>query len=367
MTSELLSSLALAFGTERLMEMTYFVTSRCNFRCKHCFAVSTNNQPHPDPQGELSVEEIRHIGRNIKRLHKVSLSGGEPFMREDLGDILCAISKDWKADRINLPTNGTCTENVLKTIRQFGQTAGTRLRILFSLTVPGQGFDAFSGTRDGFATWERTVTLAQNAVSHHRNVSIGVLSTFNADNQDCFIDVMEYVTRELKIDDFSFGLVRNHGDYRPALNLEGFRAFLSRYDGPRSRSSFLTAYRKMIWTAMLDYYAKPRCMGPCRSGKVRIVVSPTGDVYPCEVLGYPQGGHSPIWRMGSLRDHDLDLHQLLASPKALGVSKRIRDSNCHCSDACDLGPTLLRSPGFLRATARAGVGEALSRVFRWGY
>ena len=49
-----------------------------------------------------------------------------------------------------------------------------------------------------------------------------VLSTFNDYNQQNIERLTDYVTNEVKPDDFSFALVRSHSTYNPDLDLEKF-------------------------------------------------------------------------------------------------------------------------------------------------
>lgn len=78
------------------------VTSRCNLKCKFCFADSGINGTDPD---------IETIGMQFKKVMKssgncnIQISGGEPTLREDLPDIISmALSEGFKFIQLN--TNG---------------------------------------------------------------------------------------------------------------------------------------------------------------------------------------------------------------------------------------------------------------------
>jgi MoaA/NifB/PqqE/SkfB family radical SAM enzyme len=77
-------SLRLVWGflSGRFIHCNLQVTWRCNFRCQICDFWKT---PH-DPSEELSISQIRVIGRKLNRLGTliISLAGGEPLIREDL-------------------------------------------------------------------------------------------------------------------------------------------------------------------------------------------------------------------------------------------------------------------------------------------
>src|SRR3990172_259254 len=63
----------------------FFINSRCNLKCKMCNIVSSNRQ-----YKEASLDDIRKIVKNLVKIGAgvVLLTGGEPFLREDLPDIV---------------------------------------------------------------------------------------------------------------------------------------------------------------------------------------------------------------------------------------------------------------------------------------
>jgi MoaA/NifB/PqqE/SkfB family radical SAM enzyme len=80
--------LRLAYGllAKRMIHCNLQVTYRCNFKCQICDFW----KPECDKTNELSLDDIRRIGRELNRLGTliVSLAGGEPLMRDDLAGII---------------------------------------------------------------------------------------------------------------------------------------------------------------------------------------------------------------------------------------------------------------------------------------
>ena len=66
------------------------VTGKCNLRCKHCHT-SRFNEPEMIKQ-ELTLSDIRQLFGSID-VNKVLITGGEPFAREDIFDVLREIEK----------------------------------------------------------------------------------------------------------------------------------------------------------------------------------------------------------------------------------------------------------------------------------
>lgn len=72
--------------------MDISATKRCNLNCDYCSACA---EPGYDSSKELSLEEFKVIFKEINDLnvHRISLAGGEPFVREDFIDILAEATK----------------------------------------------------------------------------------------------------------------------------------------------------------------------------------------------------------------------------------------------------------------------------------
>jgi MoaA/NifB/PqqE/SkfB family radical SAM enzyme len=72
------------------------VTKRCNFDCSFC----SETLQLPDP----SLEDLDAIRANLRDVPRVFLSGGEPLLRKDFGEIVDMYSGDFI---LGIPTNAT--------------------------------------------------------------------------------------------------------------------------------------------------------------------------------------------------------------------------------------------------------------------
>lgn len=75
-----------------------FISSNCNLECSVCLSMRKQKDR------EMSFEEVKEVIRKIPRFSLVSFSGGEPFFRRDILDILRFTSRLNKCDVF---TNGT--------------------------------------------------------------------------------------------------------------------------------------------------------------------------------------------------------------------------------------------------------------------
>lgn len=349
----LFNHLAPLFLHNRLTEISFFVTSICNFRCKHCYMLDKLNKRH----AEMTIEEIEKTGQFIPRLQRVHIGGGEPLMRSDIAQIVRTIALKWNAEVICLPTNGSLTQRAIEVAESFSTIKGKRLRFHFSLNSEKERYDQFTGFENSFDTWLETIKAVKKISEKSNSVELVVLMTYNDFNQDKFEEMMHFVLNDVGIDDLSIGLVRKHKNYQPNIDILKYEEIVEKYFRNQSiQNPFLRAYREEIRKNLSLYFQKQSFITRCFSGKVRIVISPEGNVYPCECLGYPEGEFPEEWLLGNLRDYDYNLQFLLKNDKSSSVRKRIKTSKCHCHQGIDLSLSLLCNNAFKFRVFAKGLG-----------
>jgi len=87
-----------------IKDIVLAITYQCNSRCRFC-NIWQKNQTHA-----LQPEFYYKLPYNI---NNVNISGGEPFLREDLNKIVEIISKRCPKAKIVISTNGFCPERIL--------------------------------------------------------------------------------------------------------------------------------------------------------------------------------------------------------------------------------------------------------------
>ncbi|MCX6928402.1 MAG: radical SAM protein [Verrucomicrobia bacterium] len=70
-------------ATRRLYSVTLAVTNRCPFNCWHCYNAGRSQQDIPLPVLRSLASELQNLGAVM-----VTLTGGEPLLRQDLPEIL---------------------------------------------------------------------------------------------------------------------------------------------------------------------------------------------------------------------------------------------------------------------------------------
>ncbi len=285
------------------MEGLIAVTYRCNARCVMC-----NTWDHPShSEDEL---QPRHL-ESLPHLTFANVTGGEPFLREDIADLVQVLQG--KADRIVVSTNGYYTDRVLALARRF-PTLGFRI----SLEGLPAANDELRGLKDGFDHGLRTL-LRLRAVGV-KDIGFGItLSDRNAD------DLLElYELADAMGLEFATAAVHNAYYFhksdnvitqpeRVAGNLEKLAYRLLQTRKPKNW------FRAWFNMGLANYVrGNPRLL-PCGVGTDLFFVDPFGDVKPCNAMDES---------MGSLKEQPFA--QIWASPRAAEVRRMVASCDKHC-------------------------------------
>ena len=152
---------------------TVIVTYRCNARCNMC-----NRYKKPSkPEEELTVETIK----KLPQMYFTNITGGEPFIREDLGDIVRELYK--KSDRIVISTNGFFTDRIIKLCEEF-PNVGIRI----SIEGLEETNNKIRGLEDGFN--KGYTTLKKLVEMNHPDVGFGM--TVQDENAKDLVEPVSY-------------------------------------------------------------------------------------------------------------------------------------------------------------------------------
>jgi MoaA/NifB/PqqE/SkfB family radical SAM enzyme len=118
------------------------------------------------PEEELSLAEVRRIFAGIGRLDVVKISGGEPFVRADLGEIIATVDELCRPEFVHLTTNGTLTDRVVGTLTAVRPRA--RLHVRVSIDGLGAEHDRVRGARDAYRRAMAAVDALASLPPPHR-------------------------------------------------------------------------------------------------------------------------------------------------------------------------------------------------------
>jgi MoaA/NifB/PqqE/SkfB family radical SAM enzyme len=149
--------------------VTIAITGRCNSHCIMCSIWKLEKEKPDLIHQEMTVDEIlRYLSESYMRnLVEIDLSGGEPYLRDDLEEIIIGIVDLKikygilkKLQTIIVPSNGFLTDKILKTLeRVLIKLSGTGIEFVpvASLDGIGKTHDITRGTKGAYENQKNTI------------------------------------------------------------------------------------------------------------------------------------------------------------------------------------------------------------------
>jgi MoaA/NifB/PqqE/SkfB family radical SAM enzyme len=313
--------------------LVFFVTSSCNSRCRTCFNWRNLDSVKKD---ELTLEEISRISASMGRMNALAISGGEPFLREDLADICSLFREQNRVDSMFIPTNGTLPDVISRVTRDILERCGCEISIGLSLDGTESVHNRIRGVRcfrKVLETYRKLVPLARE----FRELKIKVDSTVTKENFKNLLELAAFVRKEMpEVGMHSFELIRGNprdpgmGPPSPG-ELRDFARDLNRiwdsyhYDrNSRLKSFMMVRLKKYLMRLYIRTMEEKRQLIPCYAGRIWGVLEANGDIRLCELL-------DPV---GNIRKFGYDFRRAWSSPKAGKQRGFIKDKKCYCTHTC---------------------------------
>ena len=312
------------------------LTQRCNHDCRHCYNAWKNERSYP-AVGELgTADTLAMLDQALSEtgIAHVTLSGGEPLLRPDLGEIV-----DWLAARdvqVNLISNGTLLDETA-----ISRLAAVSLFELPLLSSEAALHDRLSGKKG--AHDRVTMAMAELGAAGRPVVAVFVATRLNIDTlAETLQMAFALGAGGVMLNRFNPGgtghrhlaeLQLSPAELRAALHVAN--DFAEHYELPLSCSIAMPP-------CLFDHDEWPKLgFGFCAVGTERAypTIDPAGNVRPCN--------HSALI-LGNVRDHSLV--DLLTSPA-------LRRFAAAVPTFCDDCPLAARCQGGCKAAAEVCCGD----------
>jgi radical SAM protein with 4Fe4S-binding SPASM domain len=328
------------------IQLTVFLTRRCNAKCPFCFYLSRDRQ---DNSEELSVAELGKLSSSLGNLLWLAFSGGEIFLRDDLVEITRLFYRNNKPAIILLPTNGLLPDKIYRNTEAILKSCpNSVVTVKLSLDGPEAIHDRLRGVSGAYNKVLFCYQTLAPLLEKYRNFELGVNTVFCAANQDLMEETIKLVSSLENIRTHTISLIRGEvgdgglkevdmGKYRAASELlaKNMRNSLEgRYGfhGAGLKAAQDIVQRRMIYRTSVE--EEPQLS--CQAGRLTAVVTETGDVYPCE---------SFTDKLGNIRDSSYDLRRILRSEKGRTARAAIKQNKCYCTHECYMMMNILFNPG----------------------
>ena len=261
-------SLKHAVSGQRLRHLTIEVTKRCNARCEFC-------DYWREPRGE-ELADYAPIVRHFDPL-VVTLSGGEPLLRQDLDEVIRRIRAADPQGYLALVTNGALlTEERAARLRDAGLD-----QLSISYDYADERHDRARGI-PGLGAKIRGILPALAAVGFD---TVSLNTVMKNDNLDDIPAILDLAVRAGVRVGFSAYCALKTGDERLLVageNREKLRAAIARIKEAKAHHR-ITRTSEYYLDRVEEYFAG-RAIPGCQAGISWIQVTPGGAVKPCSEL-----------------------------------------------------------------------------------
>ena len=243
---------------------TWSITDRCNYRCKYCDRWQRESQ-------EISTEDVFSIIDQLKKLHcaRISFSGGEPLLREDIGDII-----------------GYCTKKgIACTVISNGFFLKEKVALLKDIALLELSLDGPKEVNDfirGQGAYDKTILAIK--VAKNAGIKVVLSSVLTKHNLDC----MDFFLKVAK--DFDIGLTFGpvgyvHSKSNIISTLAPSREKLSQFVDKliQEKKSGKSILNSMAALRYMKAFPNPETI-PCFAGKAFCHIAANGAVYPCVIM-----------------------------------------------------------------------------------
>lgn len=323
-------------GWKRPVHLILHVTSRCNSHCGMCFAWKRLNKKNDD----LTLHEFKKISQILPGLIFLDFSGGEPFLRDDLPEIISLFEKESPDALINLPTNGFLPEKIAQETTRILKIS--RLPLCLNLSLDGleKTHEKIRGVKGGFNQVLETFQRLKKIKEKNQRLSLKVSTVISNQNFAELSGLAEFVkTKMVGLDFHTLVLMRGEPPDKnfalpPIDQLEAqkklfFQIWNNYSHYGKNLDSWGSRIANRAHRYFLEQYLKTlkekRMTLPCLAGQAHLVILANGEVALCEL-------RKPI---GNLRNVNFNLDKLWNSSEAEKQRKEIKNFSCYCTHGCN--------------------------------
>lgn len=278
--------------------------------------------------------EPKHYQKLPSSLKTINITGGEPFLRKDLVEVVRAIHSRVPSSRIVFSTNGFLTETIVSTlaeIRSFHKGIGVGV----SIDGLEEVHDKIRGVKGAF---ERAITTVESLKRMGlKDLRIGMtLTRENLPDAKAVFDL----SRTLGVE-FTVTFAHNSEIYfqktdnvPPEIASAGDQSLDGVLRAQLLSGSVKNWFRAYHIQGIMDPDLRREFISQCKAGSRYFFMTPSGDVYPCMVLNM---------RIGNLREVS-EWDELFKGEAMAKATKAVRNCTEDCWMVCNTRSLIISHP-----------------------
>jgi len=242
-----------------------------------------------------------------------NITGGEPFLRDDIQDIVDILKK--KSKRIVISTNGFFTDRILHVAKK-NRNIGIRI----SMEGLPAANDELRGIKNGFDHGLRTLLELQRLGL--KDIGFGI--TVSDRNAKDMIEL--YQLAEAMRLEFATAAVHNSYYFHKFDNAIAKReevesCFKELIDELLKTKRLKNWFRAYFNYGLINYVKGNKRLLPCEAGTENFFVTPSGDIVPCN-------GSDEPWVIGNLKEQNWN--DIWHGKKAEEMRAKVKNCSKNC-------------------------------------
>ncbi len=301
--------------------LVLFINSICNMKCEHCFYWTSLNK-----KDDLSKDEIFALSRSLGKIENLNLSGGEPFLRKEFGEIVRQFVTHNGVRQVYVPSNGYYTERTVAAVTDVLTEKDFDLFVVeLSLDGMPEFHDKFRVAKNSFKKAMETYDALIKIQDQDPRLRVHSISTATDVNMEEIKKLTTYLYERCpRMDHHNLAIIRgdrkNPTLHGPTLKqYEDLYEYIRRLWAPREEGRTGSLVEPMLQWGKVETVKQQRQVIPCKAGKISGVVYANGDVGVCEI-------HKPI---GNLRQKTFP--EIWHSEEARKLRESIAKKECYCT------------------------------------
>jgi len=262
--------------------MQFHITGRCNLACKHCYRNEGNIEPLAFEDVKMVIEQYETLRLRYNEEHRINsrghinITGGEPFIREDIREILELFERNKDKFTFGILSNGSFLDDSMIELLKKTKVAFVQL----SIDGKPEKHDEMRATGD----FERTFKIATKLESS--GIKTYISFTANKLNYKDFYDVASMCRKKRITKLWSDRLVPiGNGSELIDIMIKDDSIYdylneMKKAQGNRI-TSFLFPKTEIAMNRALQFLKSDERIYSCSAGNSLITVDEFGQIMPC--------------------------------------------------------------------------------------
>lgn len=329
-------------------KLFFFVTNRCNSDCSWCLDKTRGGKNQPARKSaELSIEEIHQITLNYpKSIPSLTITGGEPFLRLDVDQIVTHFYRNNTTRFVTIVTNGSFPDQIKEQIeRILIQCPFLKLNVQLTVSDLPEQHDEIRKLKNSSLLIEQSTSK----LHHLKKIFSTLMFTIATQIEDTKIErlplIIDHVYKNLNPDEHFLALIRDVPNLisRKNASLEKIVEFSEQLaiKYKKRLNLFQSFYNRTVLSSIeeINKIRENRSpYRPCKAGKKFLTLYENGNLLACE--------NRQDLIAANLRDQSYRLDKKEVSDGLERIHRLQLKEKCHCDWGCAVTDNLMGEPRF---------------------